>query len=51
VFNIQPDEFGTTQRVREAEEKHCLVAGASEIWPTSPAQLPDLCRGDGSRSP
>jgi hypothetical protein len=51
VFNIQPDEFGTAQRAREAEEKHCLVAGASEIWPTSPAQLPDLCRGDGSRSP
>jgi hypothetical protein len=47
VFNIQPDEFGTAQRAREAEEKHCLVAGASEIWSAGPAQLADLGRGDG----
>ena len=32
VFNIQPDEFGTAQCAREVEQKHCLIAGASEIW-------------------
>ena len=51
VFNIQPDEFGTAQRAREAEEKHCPVAGASEIWSAGAAQLADLGRGDGGSSP
>ena len=51
VFNIQSDEFGTAQRAREAEEKHRLVAGASETWSAGPAQLADLGRGDGGSSP
>src|SRR5580765_6196477 len=51
MLNIQPDEFGTAQRAGEAEEKHRLVAGASEIRPAGPAQLADLGRGDGGSSP
>ena len=50
MFPIQPDEFGTSQRAGEAEEKQYPVAGACEFPPAGPA-LADLGRGDGCCSP